>query len=337
MKKLSVSWSAKQLTKMFNKGTISFDYPIQRAGDQWDHWQKSDLIQSLADDYPVPPLYSIKEGDIYYILDGKQRLTTIFDFINNKFQLHEETEPATIDGKEYSLAECYFEELHEEVQDNITDYMLLNYKLENTTDEEIEKLFFKLNNGTPLSKQQKAKSKMGTEWAKRIKKVVEHEFMTEKAAFSAGQIRKADNETAILQTMMLLDKSHELKSISSNHVFDYTQTFREDEQNKIALLENVIEIMDYLNDAYGEKETVLAKKVNFPMLLITAKLAIEKDITVSEFQHWTDEFKKSLKGKSDIETNYKEFGGAGSVKRDKTLGRIREMEKHFEEYFAVCS
>ena len=334
MKKSSISWSVKQFNKMFNKETISFDYPIQRAGEQWDLWQKSDLIHSLADDYPVPPIYSIKEEDVYFILDGKQRLTTIFDFVNNVYALHEDTEPVTIDGKEYVLAEHIFEELHEEVQDKIHDYMILNYKLDEYTDEEIERLFFKLNNGTPLSKQQKAKSKMGTEWAKRIKIVMEHEFMKNKASFSMAQLKKADDETAFLQTMMLMDDNHELKSISSNHVFEYTQTFKEDEENKIQIVDKLVKVMDYLNEAYEEQEKVLSKKVNFPMLLLTAKTAMDKGITVLEFKHWTDEFKNALKGKSEIETDYKEFGGAGSVKKEKALGRVREMQKHFDSYFA---
>lgn len=335
MKKSAVSWSVKQYNKMFAKGTIAFDYPIQRAGEQWDLWQKSDLIHSLADDYPVPPLYSIKEEDIYKILDGKQRLTNIIDFVNDKYALHVDTEPVTIDGKEYQLAEMLFSELHEEVQDNIKDYMLTNYKLDEATDEEIEKMFLKLNNGTPLSKQQKSKSHMGTEWAKKLKGIMEHSFITNKSAFSAGQIRKADDETAFIQTMMLLDESHELKSISSNHVYDYTKTFKEDEENKIALADKLVEVMDYLDQAFEEKEKVLSKKVNFPMLLLTGKLAIEKGITVIEFKNWTEEFKLALKGKSEIETNYTEFSGAGSVKKDRALGRLREMQKHFEEFFII--
>ncbi|MBU8732556.1 DUF262 domain-containing protein [Cytobacillus oceanisediminis] len=335
MKKSSVSWSVKQWNKMFNNGKISFDYPIQRQGNQWDLFQKSLLIHSLAGDYPVPPFYSIKEGEVYFILDGKQRLTNIIEFVNNVYPLHVDTPPVTIEGKEYQIAESTFEELHEEVQDSIYDFMLNNYKLDEATDEEIEDLFFRLNNGTPLTKQQKAKAKMGTEWAHKFKEVLEHPFMVNKAAFSKAQIRKADNETAILQTMMLIDQAHDLKSISSNHVFEYTQKFKEDAENKELLLNDIVKVLDYLDQAYGEKESVLAKKVNFPMLLITAKQAMDKDITVLEFKHWTDEFKNSLKGKGEIETSYKEFGGAGSVKREKTLGRIREMERHFDEYFAV--
>ena len=335
MKKVSISWSIKQMKRMYDNGKISFDYPIQRAGNQWDLLQKSLLIHSLADDYPVPPLYAIVEDDIYYILDGKQRMTTIFGFLNREFVLHEDTPSAHIDieDKSFILSERLFEELDEAVQDQILSQSQLLYKMENTKDEEIEELFYRLNNGTPLTKQQKAKAKMGTEWANEFQRINSHPFMSEVANFTEAQLKKADDETAILQTMMLLDENHELKSISSNHVFDYTETFKEDRENKLALVDELINTFEYLTEALEKKEKVMLKKIHFPMTVITALKALEQNIHPSEFSDWLDSFKQSLKGDGDIQTNYKEFSGAGSVKRDRTLGRLEEMDKHFKAYF----
>nr|WP_173026368.1 DUF262 domain-containing protein [Aeromonas sp. Ne-1]AKO69674.1 hypothetical protein [Aeromonas sp. Ne-1] len=349
MKKSSISWSVKQFTKMFTNGKISFDYPIQREGNQWDLLQKSDLIHSCADDYPIPPIYSIKEDNIYYILDGKQRLTTLISYVTNGWATHENMETVNIDGKDYSISECLFEELHEEVRDSISDTMILNYTLDEYTDEDIERMFLKLNNGTALTKIQKAKSIMGTEWATKIKELVTHPFVQENTNFTASQIKSADNETAIIQTMMLLDDNYELKTISSNHVFDYTHTFKEDSENKFAIADKLLEVFTYINTAYTKfetveeeevkvpvKEKVLSKKVNFPMFVITAKKAMDSNIPTEEFVAWANEFKLALKEKSENTiTDYKEFGGQGSVKKDKTLGRLQAMETHFNEYFIV--
>jgi Protein of unknown function DUF262 len=341
MKKSSINWNVKQFIKMVDKGTISFDYPIQREGSQWDNLQKSLLIHSLAEDYPVPALYSItneeeidgKTVNVYYILDGKQRLTNIRDFVKGEYALHEETPNAVIDGVEYELAGKTFSELEEDVQDAILSYTLLIYKMDEITDEQIEELFFRLNNGTPLSKQQKAKAKMGTAWAEKIQKLVKHPMMTEKASFTELQKRKADHETAILQTMMLLDNNYEWKSISSNDVFEYAQTFKGD-NSKDVLVEKILKAMDYINEAFQEKETVLLKKIHFPMTLLTAMKAMEMGIDPIRFSDWKEEFKKSLKRKGKISTNYKYYSGAGSVKKEKTLGRIKEMQEHMEKFFA---
>lgn len=340
MKKSSISWAVKQFKRMYENGKISFDYPIQRQGGQWDTLQKSLLIHSLADDYPIPPFYSTvskeivneKEVDVYYIMDGKQRLTNVFDYINNVYPLHEETPSAVIEDETHELAGKYFDELSDEARDQIQSYMLLNYKMDDVTDEEIEDLFFRLNNGTPLTKQQKAKAKMGTAWAKQIKSLVEHPLMN-KAPFTKLQIQKADHETALLQTMMILDESYTWKSISSNDVFEYTKTFKEDQNNKMSLVTTLEIAMDFLNDSIDTNEKVLLKKIHFPILLITANKALTDGIGVEQFTDWMEEFKLSLKEKNSIPTDYKEFSGSGSVKKEKTLGRISEMEKHLNNYF----
>ncbi len=345
MKKLSINWNVKQFKKMVEKGTISFDYPIQREGSQWDEMQKSLLIHSLAIDFPVPALYSITEPieveegkkpvNLYYILDGKQRLTSIQDFLNGHYMLHEDTPTAEVDGAEYEIAGKLFSELDEEVQDAILSFSLQIYKMDEITDEQIEDLFYRLNNGTPLSKQQKAKAKMGTEWAGKIQDLMTHEMMKEKASFSTLQIRKADHETAVLQTMMMLDSNFVWQNISSNEVFRYAQTFKAD-ANKDALVQKLKETMDYLNIAFESKESVLLKKVHFPMTLQTAMQAMKMDIHPIRFSDWAEEFKKALKGKRGddiIKTDYKSYSGAGSVKKEKANGRVDSMFEHLEAYF----
>lgn len=350
MKKASINWSVKQFVSMVDKGTISFEYPIQREGSQWDLLQKSLLIHSLAGDYPVPALYSIteplpaeegkKQKDLYYILDGKQRLTNIKSYVNGEYFLHVDTPNVMIDDEEYVLSEKAFSELDELVQDAIKSFSLQIYKMTEISDEEIEDLFFRLNNGTPLSKQQKAKAKMGTEWATKIQGLVKHELIQDKASFTQLQIRKADHETAILQTMMIMDTDYDWANISSNEVASYAHTFKGNTA-KDEIVKKVMDAMDYVNTAFEDKETVLLKKVNFPMTILTAIKAMEEDIHPIRFSDWREEFKKALKPKKTdtdiISTDYARYRGAGSVKKDRTEGRIREMQKHLDEYFKSTS
>lgn len=346
MRKTTVQWTMKKFMAEVKKGTVKFDYPIQRAGGQWDNLQKSVLIHSLAEDFPVPPIYAIEVEEaqlnektnkektikVLQVLDGKQRLNNVKDFTMNEYVLHDDTPNAFIDGEEYVLAGKTFDELDEEVRDAIMDFSLPAVKLENATDEQIEDIFFRLNNGTPLSKQQKAKAKMGSEWAGQIKELVTHDLMKNKASFTELQLRKADDEMAILQTMMLLDENYEMKSISSNDVFDYSQTFKNNDEKK-TIGRKIVTAMDYLDKAFQDKENLLLKKIHFPMTIITALKAIEKGIHTLRFNDWKEEFKLALRNKSEYTTNYKKFGGAGSVKKAKTEGRIEEMEKHLILYF----
>ncbi len=343
MKKLSLNWNVRQLKKMYENKIISFEHPIQRSGDQWDISQKSLLIHSILEDFPVPALYSKAEEatidgevkNVYYILDGKQRLTSIISYLNNEYALHKDTPNAHVYGKEYNIANKKFDDLEEGLRDEIISFSLQIYRLDEATDEDIEEVFFRLNNGTSLSKQQKARSKMGLEWVAKIKELIDNPLMN-KASFTGLQIRKAENETAILQAIMMIDQTYEWKSISSNEIFDYSQTFKDDE-SKDKYIQRVKSSMDYLNESLSEDNDVMLKKTNFPMTVITAMVAMDNNISTESFNYWTMEFRKELfRGKgSVIPTDYKNYTGTGSVRKYKAIGRTREMVKHLLTYFDI--
>lgn len=335
MKVSSVSWTIKQFKTMVEKGTISFDYPIQRSGDQWDQMQKSLLIHSICDGYPIPPLYALIVDKVYYILDGKQRLTNIIDYINNIYETHEDTPSCHIFDEGFSIDERLFSEQREEVQDEILSFSLTVRKIDEANDEEIEEMFYRLNNGTPLTKQHKAKAKMGKEWASKMTEITKHPTM-ELAAFTGNQKKRSDDETAVLQTMMYLDGDCENKGFSNNDAFLYTQTFKEDGEGAGKGYDKVIEGLDYIGEAISTKETLLLRKVHFPMTVLTALHAKNNDVSPEQFAEWKEVFKAALKDEDDTTTDYKDFGGAGSVKRDKFEGRVNSMITHFNKYFNIA-
>ncbi len=74
----------------------------QRRG-RWDNLKKSRLIESFIMNIPVPPvfLYEYKLAH-FEVMDGKQRLSTIKDFYNNKFELEGLEYWPELDGKFYN-------------------------------------------------------------------------------------------------------------------------------------------------------------------------------------------------------------------------------------------
>lgn len=92
MQKTSLPLGVKNLKTQYEKGTLKFDNPVQRAGGQWNIMQKSMLIHSMLASYPIPSVYLLKEntddGVVYDVLDAKQRLTSVFEFIDGEYPLH---------------------------------------------------------------------------------------------------------------------------------------------------------------------------------------------------------------------------------------------------------
>lgn len=348
------AWSIKQLKKMLEKGTVRFDHPIQRAGGQWDLLQQSYLIHSAGCSYPIPPVYAESkveqvEGQeelvpVRYILDGKQRLTTLFSFINDEWKLHDGTPEMVVEFQEHEVEGKVFSELSEDVQDMILSRMVTVYTIDGAiaTEEEIEDLFFRMNNGKALTQQQKSKAKMGIEWAKKFDELAKHPLITEFASFSKTQINGDKHVTAIQQAMMMMDDSFDYKNVSEKVIADYGTTFKEDKDTKEFLFERVKEGIEYLHKVVEEKEKVLMKKVHFPMLLLTAIEAIDNKVTAYEFRSWMAKFKEEFAKKEEnpvsqvsLKTNYVEYTGKGTTDRFKADGRLKEMKRHMIAYMNV--
>lgn len=93
LEKASIVWNAKQLKGMVINGKINFDHIVQRSY-VWERSRKSALIESMILGYPIPPVFAkrlvgdnSKRGDnVYYIMDGKQRLSTVKEYLNDEFE-----------------------------------------------------------------------------------------------------------------------------------------------------------------------------------------------------------------------------------------------------------
>ncbi len=62
--------------------------PTYQRRERWGVDRQSQLIESFLLNVPVPPIYLAEEDyGVYSIIDGKQRITAIHDFLNNSFSL----------------------------------------------------------------------------------------------------------------------------------------------------------------------------------------------------------------------------------------------------------
>ena len=72
---------------MVDSETIDLMPKYQRR-ERWDIRRQSALIESFLLNVPVPPVYlSEEEYGVYSIIDGKQRITAIYEFLSNSFSL----------------------------------------------------------------------------------------------------------------------------------------------------------------------------------------------------------------------------------------------------------
>lgn len=346
MIKTNLNWTIKNLKSMHDeKHTLRMDHVIQRQSGQWDgdKLKKSLLIHSILANYPIPPLYCLKEpvndkDYSYSVLDGKQRLTTIFDYIDGKYALDEDTPGVIIDDVTYGLGNKYFTDLDIECQQELLRFKFTIYGFEDADDDLIEEIFFRLNNSTPLSKPQKSMALTGVQNAAFIKSILSDKFFSEICKFSTLQRRKSDDMCTLLQSMMLLDNryyDYEYSSLSVDEVMHYAKYIKNNysEEQK----ERLYDIIDYLEKAFPEQEKML-KKINIPMIILAADIAMGKDYNAAKniyrvgamyFRQWFSYFF------NECYEEYKQYCSSGSTKKEKTLKRIEVMETSLIDYFEL--
>lgn len=339
MIRTTLNWTVKNLKTMYDeKETLSFTHPIQRQSAQWDNEQQSLLIHSMLANFPVPAVYVHKTESIevdvkgkhsynYSVLDGKQRMTTVFSFINGEYALSEDIPDVEIEDVTYEIAGKYFEDLDEDVQQEILRFRFNIQAFEDVTDEMIEDIFFRLNNSTPLTKPQKARPLMGVENSIFINDILAGRFFTDKCTFSKMQLKKSDDMCTLLQGMMLLDnkyRDYDFSSISADEVMTYSQYIKNNYPDECK--DRLKKIIGFLDNVFYMKDKNL-KKINIPILFLIADKALAESITGTNFRRWYNSFFDEHK------EEYNQYCSSGSIKKEKTLGRIEVMTRWFEEYF----
>jgi len=108
----------------------------------WSPKQKSELIESILMGIPLPVIYLFEQNDgRLQVVDGRQRLTAIFQYMNNDFPL---TELNILIGEKGKR----FKDLSFIMQGKIEDFQMTIYRIQPPTPEKVKfDIFDRVNRG----------------------------------------------------------------------------------------------------------------------------------------------------------------------------------------------
>lgn len=322
MKTSRATWKIERLAKMHKTKKINFDLVIQRKDNIWERKRQSTLIHSLLVGYPIPSLFASKDESVYHFLDGKQRLTSVFDFIEDQFALH----ISTPDVHGFDVAEMTFSELPDKMQEQILNYEVDFVRIEDISPHEMEELFARLNNGMPLRQIETTRAMLGSRVLTFVESISELDFFATKTNISKGARKRFTDQEMVLQILALV--YDEQTGFSGKELQAFAETLRKEEiQDSLrAKMQNA---SYYLNEAFLKREKFL-KKLHVPMLFKIVLDMIERGematVLPREFGKWATDFFENTP------PAYLEACQAGSARKENVQKRLATMTEHFNVY-----
>ncbi len=246
------------------RNTIQADPEYQRASDIWTDEKKQLLIDTILNGFDVPKLYFHKFSSKqmseylpfeYAIIDGKQRLEAIWNFIEGKFSLSQDFECLWDDslraaGMTYSELGTNFPDL----KNALDSYPLTIVCIETSDVEIIEDMFSRLNEAVPLSAAEKRNAKGGPV-PQAIKALVAKPFFQNKVPFGNSRYRHYDLAAKFLLSVEQNKVTETKKRTLDKYVENWSANLNRDEE--LPVLKSAEAILSDMENVFIDKDKLL--------------------------------------------------------------------------------
>lgn len=130
---------------LHSRGLLDLDPPYQRRS-VWNQAFKDYFIDTVLLNYPAPALFLYEEvapngASTYHVVDGKQRLTTLIEFVQGAFPVSEDTRSAQAPGQ-------YFASFPDAAKRQFWQYQFLVEYVPSSDEGLINAIFDRLNRNT---------------------------------------------------------------------------------------------------------------------------------------------------------------------------------------------
>ncbi len=263
----------------------------QRNGDLWDIEKRQLLIDSILNEYDIPKLYfhlldekgrkinSSKKD--YAIIDGRQRLETIWSFIDGKFKLSDDFD--YFKDPEIKASSLSYEELAKRYPKLkiIFDSFVLPIILVETDDiDVIEDMFSRLNEAVTLTAAEK-RNAFGGSMAKIIRDISAHQLFKHNLKISNKRYQHREIAARLLFLISSLKYSGKIYDTKKVFLDEFVKEFKGKTKKDSAFIKKeVVKVLNEMSRFFHKKDSLLNNQAVIPIYFLLFKEAIEKKKTL---------------------------------------------------------
>ena len=336
------------IVKKIDRHIIRFDHPLQRESDQWSPSMKGNLVSDILQGNKLHPLIFAEQiingVPIIWDLDGKQRCTNAYSYVNNgykvsknirrwliKYQTTEKDEngndildqngfPIAVNA-DFDIRGKKFSDLPEELRDRFLDYSFNYDQYLNCSEEDIGYHIERYNDGKTMTSPQKGIMKLGTEYAELVKSISNMPFFKDMGGYKVSEFKNGAIHRIVVESIMAanyMDKWNKFdemcKYIKENSEVSVFDNF----EDMVERLEKVV--TDDTSDMFDSKDSFL-------WFGLFARFIKSSDDD-KRFIEFMTEFVQSLHSKS---INGVSFDNILECKNTKDKGIVTKKMNHLEQ------
>jgi len=173
---------------LYSSKRLDLNPPYQRRS-VWNLGYKRFFIDSVLRNYPTPSIFldadvSPVGGTNYKVIDGKQRLTSIIEFVEDRFPTPDSLEDLQLAGK-------YFSDLPDQVRVALFSYVFTVENIHGASPAELNQAFDRLNrNVARLNKQELRHARYGGAFIAKAETIANDPFWTDAGLVTPARIRR---------------------------------------------------------------------------------------------------------------------------------------------------
>lgn len=280
------------------KDEIDVAPEYQRNGDVWSLSKKQLLMDSLINRYDLPKIYFHKlrndaNGRDYAIIDGRQRLEAIWQFISGDYSLS--TDIDYLKDKTIDLRGMTYSDLaknHPKIK-NQFDGTLLPIMVVDTDDLDlIEDMFSRLNEAVPLNAAEKRNAIRGYCIEAVTKLSKQHLFM-KKVRFSNKRYQHREAAIKLLYLEHCLSTDGKIIDIKKVYLDGFAKKYKKSNKSHIEhVLNSVSSITRYLASIFTDYDKLLTTQAALPVYYLVARHQLYQDGAISLTRKQIEDFQE---------------------------------------------
>jgi hypothetical protein len=324
--------------------------PAYQRNFIWNREQQQELIDTILRGGYIPELVGgistdkeYENGYEYEMVDGQQRISTIFKFMSDELKIAEGTVIERYDSKgrhigSVDLSNKTYSELPPNYKTIVDSFVISIAKLVGKTDE-IETMYRKLQGGSQLNKAEYRRSFSGS-IRDFVSEMIKHKFFQESIGANEKKNRRLVYDEVIQQVLLL-----ELYGLTDVKAANIKQMFKQYNNKPIdkTVKERIAKIFDYMYAAFGKDYKKHFKKTTIQELYLVLSEFIKKDKDAKyakQFATWWADFQEQFKVQKALPASEREeqfaeyirFGESGTGTKEFLEGRRDILLESWREW-----